>query len=59
MEIAFLILCSASVKIFILSLKKKKQSKNPNKQADKPHHQQTKPGYLILSLFLGSEGQKQ
>lgn len=61
MEIAFSILCSASVKILVLSFKKatRKPHKNPNKQANKNHHHQTMPGYLILSLFLGSEGQKQ
>lgn len=61
MEIAFCILWSATVKILFLSLKKatKKTQKNPNKQANKTHQQQTKPGYLILRLFLGSEGQMQ
>lgn len=48
-------------RFLFLVLKKatRKPDKNPNKQANKNHHHQTMPGYLILSLFLGSEGQKQ
>lgn len=59
MEIAFYILCSASVKILTLKKSNQKPYKNPNKKANKTQHQQTKPGCLILRLFLGSEGQKQ